>query len=300
MQFSSHLSHWAIDMNVRVAVVPVAGWGTRLLPATKAIPKEMFPLGNKPVIQYVAEELAGCGIEHIIFVTSTSKKAIEDHLIPDPVLNEHLTRKNKHKLLAEFDVLNQIQCSFVFQHEQNGLGHAVACAQSIVNEPFVIALGDAVMGLGGKSQIVEKLCQHMDDNIAGVIAFHEVPGEHVNRYGIAAPRTEEDVFELDDLVEKPSVDQAPSNLAIAARYVFSQDLFDYLQKTTAGTGNEIQLTDAVKMMIRDGRKVLGVKLSGEDKRYDIGNFPSYLKAILDFATLDPECNQVLQQWKNQS
>ena len=287
-------------MNVRVAVVPVAGWGTRLLPATKAIPKEMFPLGNKPVIQYVAEELAGCGIEHIIFVTSTSKKTIEDHLIPDPVLTEHLTRKNKHELLAEFDVLNQIQCSFVFQHEQNGLGHAVACARSIVNEPFVIALGDAVMGLGGKSQIVGKLCQQMDDDIGGVIAFHEVPREIVSRYGIAAPRTDGNVFELADLVEKPPVDKAPSSLAIAARYVFSHHLFDYLQKTTAGTGNEIQLTDAVKMMIRDGRKVLGVKLSSEDKRYDIGNFPSYLKAILDFATLDPDCEQVLQEWKNQS
>ena len=287
-------------MNVRVAVVPVAGWGTRLLPASKAVPKEMFPLGNKPVIQYVVEELAACGIEHIVFVTSTSKKAIEDHVIPDPVLDQHLFGKDKYQLLAELDVLNQVKCSFVFQHEQKGLGHAVACAQEAVNEPFAIALGDAVMGLGGKSEIVKRLGDQMDETVGGVIAFHAVPCEHVSRYGIAAPRTEADVFELDDLVEKPPLDSAPSNLAIAARYVFGPKLFDYLQRTTEGTGNEIQLTDAVRMMIKDGIKILGVKLTDADRRYDIGNFPSYLRAILDFATLDPECHQVLQEWKNNS
>jgi UTP--glucose-1-phosphate uridylyltransferase len=289
-------------MKIRTAVVPVAGWGTRLLPASKAVPKELFPLGRKPVIQHVIEELQHNGIEHIVFVTSPSKKAIEDHVVPDPNLDALLQSKNRQSLIDELRVLSQMQFSFVFQHQQKGLGHAVGCAQHVVNEPFVVALGDAVLGINGQSKTVSRLFAEFRTDVDAVIAFQQVPAEHVSRYGIASvgrtlsDQSTADAFILQDLVEKPSIDNAPSNLAIAARYLFSPILFDYLNRTVEGTGNEIQLTDAVRMMINDGKTVVGIRLPEHERRYDIGNFPGYLRAVIDFALNDPECAEVLSQF----
>ena len=285
-------------MSVDLAVVPVAGRGTRLLPLAKSQPKEMLPVGRKPVVQYVVEELGRCGVRRLLFVTGPGKAAIENHFDIDAELIANLRETGKEELLDELAFEREdLEYFYTRQRRQLGLGHAVLCAQPVVgNNPFVVALGDSIIGLHAQSDVVATMVQHFESSGAdGVIALEEVPREEVVHYGIAEPRgAVDDVFELKDMVEKPSVAEAPSNLAVAARYVFSAAIFDYLEKTPRGKGNEIQLTDAIRMMIADGRKVLGVRLAPGERRFDIGNFDSYFSTFVEFALADPQYGPALR------
>ncbi len=279
-------------MPVDIAVVPVAGRGTRLLPLTKSQPKEMLPVGRKPVVQYVVEELARCGIGRLLFVTGPGKTAIENHFDIDAELVSNLRETGKEELLEELAFEREdLEYFYTRQRRQLGLGHAVLCAQAVVGrEPFVVALGDSIIGLNAQSSVVRTMIEHFEGRGAdAVIAFERVAPAEVVHYGIAKPRNGRcgEVFELADLVEKPEVDEAPSDLAVAARYVFGPVIFDYLRRTPPGKGDEIQLTDAVRMLIRDGGKVLGVSLGEDEKRFDIGNFESYFEAFVEFALSDP-------------
>ena len=285
-------------MSVDLAVVPVAGRGTRLLPLAKSQPKEMLPMGRKPVVQYVVEELARCGIGRLLFVTGPGKTAIENHFDIDAELIANLRETGREELLLELAFEREdLEYFYTRQRRQLGLGHAVLCARPVVgSQPFVVALGDSIIGLHAQSEVVRTMIHRFESSRAdAVIALEEVPREEVVYYGIAKPRGEVDeVFELDDLVEKPDVSEAPSNLAVAARYVFSPAIFDCLEKTPPGKADEIQLTDAIRMLIRAGRKVLGVRLKAGEQRFDIGNFESYFLAFAEFALADPQHGPALR------
>jgi len=285
-------------MSVDLAIIPVAGRGTRLLPLTKSQPKEMLPMGRKPVVQYVVEELARCGIGRLLFVTGPGKTAIENHFDIDVELIANLRETGREELLGELAFeREELEYFYTRQRRQLGLGHAVLCARPVVgSQSFVVALGDSIIGLNAQSEVVRTMIEKFEaSRAAAVIAFEEVPAEEVVHYGIAQPRDGvSEVFELADLVEKPDVAEAPSNLAVAARYVFSPAIFDCLEKTPPGKGGEIQLTDAIRMLIRDGRKVLGVRLEAEERRFDIGNFESYFLAFAEFAMADPQYGQSLR------
>ena len=272
-------------MTIDLAVVPVAGQGTRLLPATKSQPKEMLPVGRKPIVQYVVEELALSGIKRLLFITGASKTSIENHFDINGELIQYLRETGREDQLAELDFeRQQMEYFYTRQRRPLGLGHAVLCARPLImHQPFVVALGDSIIGLHAQSKIVQRLIEQFErsDDVKAVVAFEEVPREEVVRYGIAKPRGEvDDIFELEDLIEKPDVDEAPSNLAVAARYVFAPEIFDMLEQTPPGKAGEIQLTDAIRLLLQNGAKGIGVRLSPEERRYDIGNFESYFEAFV--------------------
>ncbi len=291
---------------INIAVVPVAGMGTRLLPATKSQPKEMLPVGRKPVVQYVVEELDRVGVNRLLFVTGQGKHSIENHFDLNPDLTQMLREDGKEDLLAELSFIRApMQYFYTRQRQLLGLGHAILCAEAFVgNQPFVAALGDSIIGMNAKSRIVERMMKCYADNDAdAIIAFEEVPAEETYRYGIADPKSDTDIFEMNDLVEKPQVSEAPSNLAIAARYVLSPKIFEALKATKPGVGDEIQLTDAIRLLLKNSGKVYGVRLKKEEKRYDIGNFSSYFQAFTEFALADehvgPELRTYLKKLLNE-
>jgi len=284
--------------DISVAVVPVAGLGSRLLPATKSQPKEMLPVGRKPVVQYVVEELTQVGVNQILFVTGPGKRSIENHFDLNQELTQILRETGKEELLAELDFeRNPTQYFYTRQRQLLGLGHAVLCGKHFVgDQPFVVALGDSIIGMNAQSDMVQRMKQcYVEEDAAAVIAFEEVPRSEAYRYGIAAPKSNGEVFELADVIEKPPVDEAPSNLAIAARYVFSPIIFDALERTGFGAANEIQLTDAVRLLIREGHRVYGMRLREDEKRYDIGNFASYFRAFVEFSLADEKFGADLEQ-----
>ncbi|MBE6427968.1 MAG: UTP--glucose-1-phosphate uridylyltransferase [Planctomycetaceae bacterium] len=287
-------------MTVKLAVIPVAGRGTRLIPLTKSLPKEMLPVGRKPVVQYVVEELNRCGLQKLLFITGPTKIAIENHFDLDLELINHLRETGKEDLLNELAFEKaDLQYFYTRQRRQLGLGHAILCAESFVGkEPFVAALGDTILGINEKAKIVERMIHVFEEKNADcVIAFEEVPEDEVHRYGIAAPKDLNDpnVFQLANIVEKPAPSEAPSHLAVASRYVFRAEIFDYLKITKPGKNNEIQLTDAIQAMIADGKKVYGVRVTPEEHRFDIGNFESYFSAFLEFALNDPDHGEEIRK-----
>ena len=287
-------------MPIDLAVVPVAGQGTRLLPSTKSQPKEMLPVGRKPVVQYVVEELALSGVARLLFVTGPGKTSIENHFDINVELISFLRETGKEDLLEELDFERQsLQYFYTRQRRQLGLGHAVLCAQPLVGrQPFVVALGDSIIGLHAQSRIVGRMVEEFERGRAdAVIAFEEVPRGDVVHYGIAKPQGEPGaVFQLADIVEKPTTAEAPSNLAVAARYVFAPAIFDLLAVTRPGKGGEIQLTDAIRALIASGGKVLGVRLPADERRFDIGNFESYFQAFFEFALADPKYGEGLRHF----
>ena len=279
-----------MPMDIDIAVVPVAGLGTRLLPATKSQPKEMLPVGRKPVVQYVVEELTRVGTKEVLFVTGPGKASIENHFDLNPELIQTLRETGKEELLEELAFeRSAVQFFYTRQRQLLGLGHAVLCARSFVGRrPFVVALGDSIIGMHAESDVVRRMVRcFLERDAVAVIAFEEVPASEVVHYGVAAPLSEGDVFEVGDVVEKPPVEEAPSTLAIAARYVLSPAVFDALERTPPSKGGEIQLTDAIRTLIRQGGRVYGVRLTGGERRYDIGNFDAYFRAFVEFALADP-------------
>jgi UTP--glucose-1-phosphate uridylyltransferase len=285
-------------MSIDIAVIPVAGLGTRLLPATKSQPKEMLPVGRKPVVQYVVEELARVGMKRVLFITGPGKASIENHFDLNGELIQTLRESGKEDLLAELEYERAtVQYFYTRQRQLLGLGHAISCAQSFVgNQPFVVALGDSIIGMHAESDVVQRMTRSYEEHdAAAVIAFEEVPHADVSQYGIAKPASDGEVFEILDLVEKPEPREAPSNLAIAARYVLSPAIFDALATTRRGKGGEIQLTDAIRALIRNGGRAFGVRLRPGERRYDIGNFGAYFEAFVSFALADPKFGPALRR-----
>jgi UTP--glucose-1-phosphate uridylyltransferase len=285
--------------DVNLAVVPVAGLGTRLLPATKSQPKEMLPVGRKPGVQYVVEELTRSGVKRLLFVTGPGKASIENHFDLNNELVQTLRESGKEDLLEELEFESApVQFFYTRQRQLLGLGHAVLCARPFVGElPFVVALGDSIIGLQAQSDIVGRMTACFREQSAdAVLAFEEVPAHELFQYGVARPKTPGDVFELEDIVEKPAVHEAPSNLAVAARYIFSPRIFDALQRTPAGKGGEIQLTDAIRLLIQEGGKVLGVQLRAGERRFDIGNYDAYFRAFVEFALADEKYGPSLREF----
>lgn len=287
---------------IKNAVIPVAGHGTRLLPATKSQPKEMLPVGKKPIVQYVVEELSQAGCKQILFVTGRGKDSIENHFNHNPALVESLRLAAKDSLLEElaFEDTN-VHYLYTRQSVQRGLGDAILCSEPFVgHEPFVVALGDSIIGLNGNSSICSRLAKVYEDHqAAAVIGIEQVTPTQVGLYGVVQPETEGEVFAVSDVVEKPTPAEAPSNLAIAGRYVFSPVIFDLLRQVEPDAHQEIQLTDAIRLLCNSGERVLGVKLPKGEKRYDIGNFESYFKTFIEFALQDPLYGPGLQKKLNE-
>ena len=265
-------------MRVRKAVLPAAGFGTRFLPATKAIAKEVLPLVDRPIIQYAVEEAISSGIERIIIVISTARSAIEDHFDSNPNLERWLEERGDIEMLRAVRRISEFgPIAYVHQKEQLGLGHAVLMAKELVGEePFAVLLSDDVMLNPGGQPVTRQLIDQHTAHRGSVIALQQVPGDDVSRYGIVRTvRTEGRLVEIDDLVEKPSVADAPSDLAVLGRYVLTPKIFDLLETTPRGAGGEIQLTDAIKALMHE-QPVFGYRFEGE--RHDAGTRVGWMKA----------------------
>ncbi len=261
-----------------------------MLPATKSQPKEMLPVARKPIVQYVAEELAANGIRQILFVTGRNKSSIENHFDLDPELTRTLEASQKKELLDELQFEDwKIHYFYTRQRVQRGLGDAILCGENFAGEqPFVVALGDSILGLHAKSKAVARMVELFESRSAScVIAVEEVPHSETVHYGIVEPAdVNGECMRVVNLVEKPKAADAPSNLAIAGRYVFSPVIFDMIKSVRPDKRGEVQLTDAIQRLCDEGRRVLAVKLPKNEKRYDIGNFPSYFETFVEFAMAD--------------
>ncbi len=282
------------------AVVPVAGAGTRLLPVTKSQPKEMLPVGRKPVVQYVVEEIERAGLKHVIFVTGRKKVAIEDHFDHDPELARLLKANGKMDLLAGLSFEeNGSSFSYVRQGQPRGLADAILTARHLVgNEDFVVALGDAIIENRGGEELLTKLIRyHQQNAAAATIAVEEVTDDEVSKYGIVTPgATNGSFFRVTGVVEKPSAEEAPSRLAIAARYVFSPEIFEVIAATPPRGNGEVYLTDCIRDLIDREQPVYCVKLPPGSKRHDIGNFESFFRAFIHFALADPDYGPALRSF----
>jgi UTP--glucose-1-phosphate uridylyltransferase len=270
-------------VRVRKAVLPAAGFGTRFLPATKAIPKEMMPLVDRPIIQYAVEEAVASGIEQIIIVIASGRSAIEDHFDANPTLERWLEERGDIEMLRAVRRITEVgPIAFVHQKEQLGLGHAVLMAKELVgDEPFAVILSDDVMLNPGGAPVTRQLIEQHAAHRGSVVAVQRVPKQDVTRYGILRPVHEEGrLVEIGDLVETPRVSEAPSDLAVLGRYVLTPKIFDMLETTQRGAGGEIQLTDALRSLI-DEQPVFGFQFEGQ--RHDAGTRLGYLSASVAMA-----------------
>jgi len=281
---------------IRKAVFPVAGMGTRFLPATKANPKEMLPIVDKPLIQYAAEEAVMAGIETLIFITGRNKRSIEDHFDKAYELESELIADGKDTMLGMVrNVLpGEINCIYIRQSEPLGLGHAVLCAEPVVgDEPFAIILADDLVyddGLGCMSQMVDVY----EKENCGIVGVQEINQEDVKSYGvIAGEKIQDDLWKVDTFVEKPEPKDAPSNVAVVGRYILESSIFDILENTGKGAGGEIQLTDALAEQAQT-EKLLAYKFKG--KRYDCGNKLGYLEATVEYALRHPRVGKDFKKY----
>jgi len=284
--------------HVNKAVFPVAGLGTRFLPATKASPKEMLPVVDKPLIQYAVEEAYEAGIRHMIFVTGKNKRAIEDHFDTAYELENELEAAGKQELLAvaRSVIPEDMDCSYVRQPRALGLGHAVLCAAPIVNdEPFAVILADDLMtGPEGGPGVLAQMVEQFLEVQTSVLAVQEVPTEHVKRYGIVAGEpVAERLVKVRQMVEKPSPDKAPSRLGVAGRYVLTPSVFEKIRNQPRGSGGEIQLTDGIAQLI-ESEGVHAYRYQG--KRYDCGSKEGFLEATVEFALKHPEVGPAFRDY----
>ncbi len=274
-------------MKVKKAVFPVAGMGTRFIPATKAMAKEMLPVVDKPIIQYAVEEAFKAGIEQIIFVTGRGKKALEDHFDRSFEIERTLEDKGKTDLLRQIQELVPVTGTIVYtrQNEPLGLGHAIWCARDIVgDEPFAVLLADDLIQTD--KPVLSEMVKKFDRLRASMAAVMEVEKDQTDKYGILdAQKVEEDIVRIDDMIEKPAPEEAPSNLAIIGRYILMPKIFEYLGKKEKGAGGEIQLTDAMKTLLKE-QPIFGYKFSG--KRFDCGDKAGFQMANLAFSLERPD------------
>ena len=282
---------------VRKAVIPAAGLGTRFLPATKALAKEMLPIVDKPTIQFIVEEALASGIEDILVVTGKSKRSIEDHFDSNFELEYNLKEKGKDDLLKLVDESTGIRLHFIRQSHPRGLGDAVLQAKAFVgNEPFVVLLGDDLMDINGtKTPLTKQLIDDYEATHASTIAVMPVPHEEVSAYGVIAPQGEgvNGLYSVETFVEKPNPEDAPSDLAIIGRYLLTPEIFDLLEKQEPGAGNEIQLTDAIDALNKTQR-VFAREFKG--KRYDVGDKYGYMKTSIEYGLNHPQTKDDLRDY----
>ncbi len=283
---------------IRKAVFPVAGLGTRFLPATKAAPKEMLPVVDKPLIQYAVEEAYAAGIRHMVFVTGRSKRAIEDHFDTAYELETELEQAQKQELLA---LVRSVQpddmvCAYVRQNRMLGLGHAVLCAEPLVgNEPFAVLLADDLMvGPAGQEGVMSQMVRAHAQQGRSILAVQEVPQDQVRRYGIVAGEPAgRQMIRVEQIVEKPSPDKAPSRMGVAGRYILTPGIFEEIRNQPTGVGGEIQLTDAIaRLMQREA--VYAFQYAG--KRYDCGSKEGFLEATVELALQHPQVGESFRQY----
>ncbi|PRR74722.1 UTP--glucose-1-phosphate uridylyltransferase [Moorella humiferrea] len=279
---------------IKKAVIPAAGWGTRFLPATKAQPKEMLPIVDKPAIQFIVEEAVAAGMEDILIITGKNKRAIEDHFDRSLELENLLREKAKEELLALVEGVSELaDIHYIRQKEQLGLGHAVYCARKFIGEdPFAVLLGDDI--IVNRPSCLEQMLEVYREVKAAIIAVQEVPREEVDRYGIIEPLDIKGrLIEVKDLVEKPRPEEAPSNLAVIGRYILIPEIFPLLAEVKPGAGGEIQLTDALRLLARE-RRVYAYRFEG--KRYDIGDKLGFLQATVEFALARPDLAKPFREY----
>ena len=282
-------------MRVRKAVIPVAGLGTRFLPATKAQAKQMLPIVDKPTIQYIVEEAVAAGIEDILLVTGRNKKAIEDHFDRSPELEAELEKGNKQDFLKMVkDIAQMVNVQTIRQKEPRGLGHAILKAKAFAgNEPFAVLLGDDIVI--SKKPCLKQLIEVYEEHDASVLGVQTVPHEDVSKYGIVdGENIGERLYKVNNLVEKPKFEEACSDVAILGRYIISPEIFPYLESQTEGAGGEIQLTDALKRMVADGKKMLAYDFKGS--RYDVGSKIGFLQANIEFGLRDESLKEELREY----
>jgi UTP--glucose-1-phosphate uridylyltransferase len=293
-------SHGAVNK----AVVLVAGFGTRLLPAAKSQPKEMLPVGRKPCVQYVVEEMKAAGIREVLFVTGRKKTSIEDFFDSDPELEHRLSESGNDDLLAEVTWGDDDDIRFYFtrQAAQRGTADAVRLAEQWVgDEPFVVAFGDTIVQSAERRNLVRRLIDsHLASAAACTFAVEQVSSEDVYKYGVVEPtagleEASSPEFPIASLVEKPDRRHAPSNLAIVPRYVFQPSIFEAIRLTLPGKSGEIWLTDSIGILLRRGRPVRCLRLTPAERRYDIGNFETYFKAFIDMALADEKYGYLVRQ-----
>lgn len=276
---------------IRKAVLPAGGLGTRFLPATKASPKEMLPIVDKPMIQYAIEEARSCGIEEFIIITGKYKRAIEDHFDSAFELEESLKKAGKKRLLEEIRRLNHLNFAYIRQKAAIGLGHAIHCAKPFVkDEPFAVLLSDDI--IDPDSALLVDMINLYKEFDSPILALQRVPMSDVDKYGVVeGVRQRENVYVITNLVEKPKLADAPSDMAIIGRYILTPDIFEVLEGVGPGKGGEIQLTDALRGLLKK-RPIYGYLFTG--KRYDAGDKLGYLKAIIDLALKNPSVGEQLQ------
>jgi UTP--glucose-1-phosphate uridylyltransferase len=265
---------------VRKAIIPAAGLGTRFLPATKAMPKEMLPIVDKPTIQYIVEEAIASGIEDIIIVTGKGKRAIEDHFDNAFELEQNLIQKGKYDLLEKVKEPSKVDIHYIRQKEPKGLGHAVWCARNFIgDEPFAVLLGDDIVQ--AETPCLKQLIDQYEQTLSSVIGVQKVPDNETHRYGIIDPLEQHGRrYQVRQFVEKPAPGTAPSNLAIMGRYILTPEIFLFLEKQEAGAGGEIQLTDAIQKL-NEIQRVFAYEFEG--KRYDVGEKIGFIKTTIEFA-----------------
>ena len=282
---------------VKRAVIPAAGLGTRFLPATKATPKEMLPIVDKPTIQYIVEEALASGIEDILIITGRSKRAIEDHFDRSVELELNLEEKGKKELLDMVRGISDIRIHYIRQKEPRGLGHAILCAKQFIgNEPFAVLLGDDVV-YNDEKPALRQLINVYEKTGASVLGVQEVPHEKVSSYGIVATRGTSDprTFAVADMVEKPPVDEAPSNMAVLGRYIITPEIFEILERTDPGAGGEIQLTDGLRALLKI-QPIYAYNFEG--RRYDVGDKQGFLEASVEYALRRPELRDGFLKYLN--
>lgn len=270
-----------LSMKIKKAIIPAAGLGTRFLPATKSQPKEMLPIVDKPTIQYIIEEAVASGIEEILIITGRNKKAIEDHFDKSVELEDELEQHGKDELLELVrGISNMANVYYIRQKEPKGLGHAVSCARTFVgNEPFAVMLGDDVVD--SKVPCLKQLIDCFDKYNSTILGVQEVPESEVSKYGIIdGQKIEDNVYQINNLVEKPRLEETPSNIAILGRYIITPQIFDILSSTAPGKGGEIQLTDALKTLATL-EPIYAYTFEG--RRYDVGDKLGFLQANIEFA-----------------
>ncbi|AST93642.1 UTP--glucose-1-phosphate uridylyltransferase [Sutcliffiella cohnii] len=275
---------------VRKAIIPAAGLGTRFLPATKAMPKEMLPIVDKPTIQYIVEEAIASGIEDIIIVTGKGKRAIEDHFDNSFELEQNLIEKEKFDLLEKVTEPSKVDIHYIRQKDPKGLGHAVWCARKFIgDEPFAVLLGDDIVQ--AETPGLKQLINEYDRTLASVIGVQPVPENETHRYGIIEPSVQNGrSYQVNNFVEKPVPGTAPSNLAIMGRYVLTPEIFMFLDKQETGAGGEIQLTDAIQQL-NQIQRVFAYDFEG--KRYDVGEKAGFIKTSIEFAMQDEKLREEL-------
>ena len=288
-----------MQKRIRKAVIPAAGYGTRFLPVTKAIPKEMIPIVDKPVIQYIVEEAQQSGIEEILIITGHGKRAIEDHFDTNIDLELQLRQQGKDSLLHLVQDISSINIHYIRQKHMRGLGDAIRCAESFIdNEPFAVLLGDDVV-YNPEQPALKQMMDAFSRLGATMLGCQEVPQELVSRYGIVQgqPTGDDRVVKLIDMVEKPAVDEAPSRLAALGRYILTPDIFEILRRVQPGKGGEIQLTDALRLMA-DREAVYAYTFSG--RSYDTGNKLGFLKATVEYALRREDLGDAFREYLRHS